>query len=79
MRVSYCFKVIDSTISPSYSIAMTPEQRQMVIDLCDPPTAEDDDWEMLDEVLQGDETLGISHEGGELDALTELREHVHET
>ena len=48
---------------------MTLEERQMVMDLRDPPTAEDSDWEMLDEVLHGDEALGISHKGGELDAL----------
>lgn len=55
---------------------MTPDERQMIIDLRDPPVADDGDWEMLDDVLQGDEVLGISHEGGELDALTE---HVRET
>jgi hypothetical protein len=49
---------------------MTPEQRQIVIDLKNPPAAEDNNWEMLDVILQGDKALRISHEGGELDALT---------
>jgi hypothetical protein len=50
--------------------AMTPEQQQSVMDLRDPPTADDSDWEMLDDILHGDAPLEISHEGGELDALT---------
>jgi len=58
---------------------MTQEQRQSIMDLRDPPTADDDDWEMLDGVLDGDKALGISHEGGELQALTELHEHVGKT
>lgn len=51
----------------------------MVMELRDPPTAGDDDWEMLDNVLAGDAVLSISHEGGELDALTNLHEGVRET
>jgi hypothetical protein len=51
------------------STAMTLEQREMVMDLRDPPNEDDDDWEMLDDVLRGDSVLDISHEGGELDAL----------
>ena len=43
---------------------MTPEQRRMVMDLRDPPSADEGDWEMLDDVLRGDEALSISHEGG---------------
>jgi len=64
-----------------YFTAMTSEQRQTIMDLRDPPTAEDhdDDWEMLDDILHGDNALGISHEGGELQALTELHEHVRKT
>ena len=58
---------------------MTQEQRQSIIDLRDPPTTDDDDWEMLNDVLHGDEALGISHEGGELQALTELHERVGKT
>lgn len=49
---------------------MTLEQCQIVNDLKDPPAVEDNNWEMLDDVLQGDKALRISHEGGELDALT---------
>jgi hypothetical protein len=55
---------------------MTPEERQMVMDLRDPPTAEDSDWEMLEDVLHGNKELGISHEGGELEAITELYEGI---
>jgi hypothetical protein len=59
--------------SPTYSIAMTLEQRQVVMDLREPPSPDDSDWEMLDDVLHGDEALDISHEGGEFEALTKLR------
>ena len=59
--------------------AMTPEQRRMVMDLRDPPSADEGDWEMLDDVLRGDEALSISHEGGELDALTKLHAEISET
>jgi hypothetical protein len=41
-----------------HSTAMTPDQRQMVIDLRDPPAADDSDWEMMDDILQGREALG---------------------
>lgn len=58
---------------------MTPEQRDMIMDLRDPPTAEDNDWEMLDNILAGDATLQISHEGGEFDALNEFRERMSKT
>jgi hypothetical protein len=58
---------------------MTQDQRQSIMDLRDPPTADDSDWEMLDDVLHGDEALGISHEGGELQALIELHEQVEKT
>ena len=54
---------------------MTPEQCQMVVDLRDPPSPHDDDWEMLDDILYGDEALDISHVGGELEALTERHGH----
>lgn len=53
------------------STAMTLEQREMVMDLRDPPNEDDDDWEMLDDVLRGDSVLDISHEGGELDTLAD--------
>jgi hypothetical protein len=55
---------------------MTPEQRDMIMDLRDPPTAEDNDWEMLDDILAGDATLQISHEGGEFDALNKFHERM---
>jgi hypothetical protein len=58
---------------------MTQEQLQSIIDLREPPTMDDNDWEMLDGVLHGNEALPISHEGGELQALTELHEHVGKT
>ena len=58
---------------------MTQEQRQSIMDCRDPPTVDDDDWEMLDDVLHGDEALGIIHEGGELLALTELHNRVGKT
>ena len=62
-----------------FSTALTPAQQKLVIDLRDPPTAEDGDWEMLDDILAGDLALPISHEGGELDALMEFHEHVGKT
>lgn len=62
-----------------YATAMTSEQRRMVMELRDPSTPEDNDWEMLDEVLHGDEALGISHEGGELEALLNLRSNISES
>jgi len=58
---------------------MTVEQRKAVIELRDPPTAEDYDWEMLDDVLAGEMALPISHEGGELEALEKLRDGVSKT
>ena len=60
-------------LSPTYSIAMTLEQCQVVMDLREPPSLDNSDWEMLDDMLHGDEALDISHEGGEFEALTELR------
>ena len=57
---------------------MTPEEHQTVMDLRDPPMADNNDWEMLDDVLHGDETLGISHEGGEFEGLHKLANHVSE-
>ena len=58
---------------------MTVEQRRLVIELRDPPAAEDYEWEMLDDVLTGEVALPISHEGGELEALEELRDGVSQT
>jgi hypothetical protein len=55
---------------------MTPEECQMVMDLRDPPTAEDNNWEMVDDALHRNEALGISHEGGKLEAITELDEGI---
>ena len=55
---------------------MTLEERQMVMDLRDPPTAEDSDWEMADDtftnILKGRQPLNISHEGGEFGTLADL-------
>jgi hypothetical protein len=58
---------------------MTAEQREMIMDLRDPPTAEDNDWEMVDEIIAGNITMPISHAGGELQALADLREGVRKT
>ena len=58
---------------------MTVEQLKLVIELRDPLTAEDYEWEMLDDVLAGEVALPISHEGGELEALEELRNGVSQT
>src|ERR1700683_3546139 len=55
---------------------MSSEQRQMIMDLRDPPTPGDNDWEMLDGVFYGEEALHISHAGGEFDGLTDLRDDV---
>ena len=52
--------------------AMTAGQCKILMDLRDPPGPDDSNWEMLDDVLHGDVTLGISHEGGEFKALNEL-------
>ena len=59
--------------------AMTAEQHEAVMDLRDSPGPDDSDWEMLDDILHGDAALGISHEGGEFEALNELRGNVNET
>jgi hypothetical protein len=40
-----------------------PKQHQMVIDLQDPPTVKDGNWEMLEQVLWGDKASDISFEG----------------
>ena len=58
---------------------MTVEQRKLVIELRDPPAAEDYEWEMLDDVLAGEVALPISYEGGELEALEELRDGISQT
>lgn len=62
-----------------YPTAMTAEQREMIMDIRDPPTAEDNDWEMIDDIVAGNATLPISHAGGELQALADLREGVSKT
>ena len=48
----------------------------MVMDLRDPSTTEDNNWEMVDDVLHRNEALGISHEGGKLEAIIELYEDI---
>ena len=56
-----------------YFTAMTQEQCQTIMDLRDPPTAEDhdNDWEMLDDILHGaNEALLINlSEGAECYSL----------
>lgn len=58
---------------------MTPEQREMILILQDPPAAGDNDWEMLNNVLAGDIALQTSHAGGELKALSELCKDIWKT
>lgn len=59
--------------------AMSQEQWQMIVNLRDPPSPEDADLEMLDAALNGDATLDVSHEGGELEVLMEFRRRVNKT
>jgi hypothetical protein len=75
IQVSFHFQIYPEYL-PS-STAMTNEQRAMIMELRDPPDRDDGDWEMLDGILCGDKALGVHHEGGKLDALTELHDEVH--
>jgi hypothetical protein len=48
--------------------------------LRDPPNPGDADWEMVDDiltdVLDGNRTINISHEGGEFEALADLGQRI---
>jgi hypothetical protein len=53
---------------------MTPSQRRAFEELRELPTADDDpdQWITLDNVMDGEQQLSVSHAGGELSALTDM-------
>ena len=59
MQIRFLFYIV-YTANLHYYTAMTPDQSQLIMNLRDPPSPEDGDWEMLDDILHGDELLGIS-------------------
>lgn len=55
---------------------LDPSELATIQTLRDPPSQEDADWEMTDDLLEnvlgGNQPLNISHEGGEFEALADL-------
>ena len=66
----------------SFPTALSAEERELADRFREPTPFDNNDpnWEMVDNVPQRHETLGMSHMGGEFDAMTgDLQEHVYHT
>lgn len=63
-----------------YTRALTPEECSLVQRLRDhtPLDDQDPDWVMTNDVLQGHETMDISHAGGENEALDDFCDNVND-
>lgn len=63
-----------------FAIELSPSELATIRALHETPSQDDSDWEMTDEVfidvLNGNQPLNISHEGGEFGALEDLARQV---
>ena len=58
------------------STELSPSELTTIQTLHDPPSQDDSDWEMMDDVLtdvlDGNQPINISHKGGEFEALADI-------